>query len=242
MDVVSVILVVWMFKILAEDTYHGIRGTPNPRAAARARRQRARSKSRTWTAVTNYWADLVEDAAAAATESRRLRRERKRQEPVVTQPLPPEQVDLELDEPKEESTEGIGPVEDEIGPEVTSPTPGPEPEISNVIPFPTKENGNMSDTQVTGEATGLFSAMHHAEAMNAAYEAYAASGDMFVASLQNGDVSGEAVAAALQAREHEQEAAASWQRCHEALAQQTVVRDAYVATPGAGSREFVTAE
>lgn len=80
MDVISFMLVVWMLKILAEDTYHGIKGTPNPRAAARARRQRTRQRSRTWGALTNYWGDLVEDASIAATEARRKKAEKKRLE------------------------------------------------------------------------------------------------------------------------------------------------------------------
>ena len=79
MELFAVLLVMYVVKIAAEDTYHGIKGTPNPRHAARARRQRTRSKSRTWGALSNYWGDLVEDATEAATEHRRRKAAERRQ-------------------------------------------------------------------------------------------------------------------------------------------------------------------
>lgn len=80
MEIFAVLLVAYMVKIVAEDTWHGVKGTPNPRHAARVRRQRARKNSRTWGAISNYWADLVEDATEAATERRRRKAAARRQD------------------------------------------------------------------------------------------------------------------------------------------------------------------
>ena len=94
----------------------------------------------------------------------------------------------------------------------------------------------------SAEVTGLVSAMNHAAAMTQTYENYAAMGDTFVAGLAGGEVSGEAVAAAHRAREAEQLAADHWSACHHALAEQLTVTEAYTATPGAGSKRFVTGD
>lgn len=306
------LVVTYLVKNVAEDTYHGVRGTTSPRREARQRRRKALAKSRTLGAVRGYVADLVEDATADATEARRHRRERKRRERERAEAWEAiarraddtareqqEEVDIPLDDPDDRPAYRPTPYEldesakvaDRIGwrqhaewfrqraqairegrpepldpfranddPETTEPgesttppapeaTPGQTPagdpdagEDARVIPlFPTKEDPNMA-TDASGEATGLASAMQYAAELQHAYEAHAVSGDTFVASLANGQVSGDAVAAAQQAREYEQMAAAAWGQCHEALADQIKVKEAYDATPGAGSREFVTSE
>lgn len=65
------LLVCYLVKNVAEDTYHNVRGTTNPRRVAAEKRRRARQQSRTWGAMRTYCADLVEDATTQATESRR---------------------------------------------------------------------------------------------------------------------------------------------------------------------------
>lgn len=113
MEMFTVLLIAYMVKIAAEDTWHGVRGTPNPRNAARARRQRARAKSRTWNALTNYWADLVEDATQAATERRRRKAAERRQQ---GEEKPDEEIQeaewWEEDEPHQDPWERSVPVTD----------------------------------------------------------------------------------------------------------------------------------
>lgn len=94
----------------------------------------------------------------------------------------------------------------------------------------------------SGEVTGLASAKAYAAQMAAAYSGAASSVETFTSSLQDSGVSGEALTAAAQAQEAQEMAAAAWQRALAALSQQDTVAEAYSATPGAGSREFVTSE
>ena len=147
-----------------------------------------------------------------------------------------EPVDIPLDDPQ--TPQPTDPAAAQPQPVAEASTEGTD---ALIIPlFPTKEDHTMTAT--TGEATGLVSAMNHAEALRKTYENYAAMGDTFVASLAAGEVSGEAVAAAQRAREAEQLAAAEWAACHTALAQQLHVKEAYNAAPDAGSKQFVTSE
>lgn len=104
---------------------------------------------------------------------------------------------------------------------------------------------SRSSTHVGGppaEVTGLGSAKNFASGMAAAYAATAADVEQFVASLSGCGVSGAAIDAAQRAGEAQQTAEAAWRSCDQALQGQDVVAEAYAATPGAGSREFVTGE
>lgn len=92
------------------------------------------------------------------------------------------------------------------------------------------------------EVTGLASALAHATAMRQAYEESTASAEQYLAGLENGGVSGEALAAVQQAMEAQQAAAASWAQAEATLQRHMAVKEAYDANRGAGSREFVTAE
>ena len=100
----------------------------------------------------------------------------------------------------------------------------------------------MTLTPATAEITGLVSAMNHVAALTKTYEQHATTGDTFVATLAGREVSGQAVAAAQRAREAERLAAGHWAACHQALTQQLTVKDAYTATPGAGSKQFLIAD
>jgi hypothetical protein len=71
MDFISFMIVVWFVKVLAEDAYSTVKGTPNPRTERRRQRQRSRSQNRVWGAFTNYLGDVAEDARQEATAGRR---------------------------------------------------------------------------------------------------------------------------------------------------------------------------
>jgi hypothetical protein len=122
----------------------------------------------------------------------------------------------------------------------------PAPGLASVIPirFTTEEEPEMGHTITTppAEITGLTTAQQYAEGMKNAYQEAASGVELFTASLEGHGVSGEAVAAARRAAEMQQAAAAAWADAHAALDQQTGIREAYAAAPGAGTREFVTSE
>lgn len=94
---------------------------------------------------------------------------------------------------------------------------------------------------VRGEITGLKSALQFAAAMAAIYREHHPDAQVFPDVLRGcGGVSGEAIAAAVQAAAAVAAAALAWRQAHQALAEQLHVAEAYAAAPGAGSREFVT--
>lgn len=64
----------------------------------------------------------------------------------------------------------------------------------------------------------------------------------FVAHLQFSGVTGEVIDAALAAQQASAAAAAAWHRAHVELVNHGQVGEAYAANPGAGSKEFVTAD
>lgn len=92
------------------------------------------------------------------------------------------------------------------------------------------------------EVTGLVSALAHAREMRKAFEESTAGAEQYAASLANGGVSGEALAAVQQAMEAQQAAAAAWGAAESTLEKHLSVKEAYEANPDAGHREFVTAE
>lgn len=119
--------------------------------------------------------------------------------------------------------------------------------LADVRPIrPTNQEDTVSAPTTTAsagapEATGLTSAIAYAQGMADTFAGNAASTEQWIASLQgNGGVSGPAVAAAQQAAELQQQAAAAWAACAQALTSHTSVREAYQGSPGAGTREFVT--
>jgi hypothetical protein len=122
--------------------------------------------------------------------------------------------------------------------------------LADVRPIrPTNQEDTVSAPTTTAasagapEATGLTSATAYARGMADAHASNAASTEQWIASLEgNGGVSGPAVAAARQACEKQQEAAAAWAACADALSGHTSVREAYQANQGAGTREFVTSD
>lgn len=92
------------------------------------------------------------------------------------------------------------------------------------------------------EVTGLASALAHAQQMRQAYEESTVSAEQYLASLENGGVTGEALAAVQQAMEAQQAAAAAWGAAESTLTRHLSVKEAYDSNRDAGSREFVTAE
>lgn len=76
MDPFTLILVcVFAAKMLAEDTYSGITGKPNPRLERRAARRETRANNRTWNAIVDYFGGVAEDAVAQAEKKRARKRQ-----------------------------------------------------------------------------------------------------------------------------------------------------------------------
>ncbi|GGM22292.1 hypothetical protein ACFFX1_11220 [Dactylosporangium sucinum] len=118
-----------------------------------------------------------------------------------------------------------------------TPQPGDQP-LATVIPM-FKEESTMSDAP---EVTGLGTATQYAGGMAQAHASSVAATEQFVANLQGNGVSGEVISAATAAQEASNAAAAAWDRANQVLTQHSQVKEAYDANPGAGSKEFVTAE
>jgi hypothetical protein len=261
MEIFGVLLVMWCLKVLAEDGFAQLKGETNPRIERRRQRQRSRANNRIWTQFVGWLGDVAEDGRQEQGRRRQAKRERQQRqreqaaaEPEVIEPpvrpdrtpvpdAPAETIDIPLDDPQ---------IPD---PEKTDSPPDPEPEpepipaepadderpLATVIPmFPTKEDLNMSTP--SGEAPGLVHAIGFAEAMKTTYKNFSATGDTFEASLAQGDVSGEAAAAAARAREFERMAAEAWGQCATALKKQLSGKEFYNANPGAGTREFLVNE
>lgn len=111
-----------------------------------------------------------------------------------------------------------------------------------VDPDPQRAGETRERRDDMSEVTGLGSALAHAQEMRRAHEESIAGAEQYLAGLEAGGVSGEAVAAVQQAMEAQQQAAAAWATAEQALSRQVTVREAYAASPGAGSREFVTSD
>lgn len=250
MELFTVLLVAYMVKIAAEDTWHGIKGTPNPRHAARARRQRTRSRSRTWGALTNYWGDLVEDAAEAATERRRRKAEekRKREEAAPAVVVPDEEIqdaefweDRDRNDPWKEST----PYPDDKqqaqrnGSEATSPAAEP---ASNVYPFPNRNTEKENDMSTsTTEVQGLDQAIEYAKGIADSAGQHASAGNEgYIGYLQAHNVSGATLQSAYDMQEAFANAAAAAERHAVDLEEGKVVQEAYDQAPDAGDQEFAT--
>lgn len=118
-----------------------------------------------------------------------------------------------------------------------APQPGGQP-LATVIPM-FKEGSTMSDAP---EVTGLGTATQYAGGMAQAHAGSVAQTEQFVATLQGNGVSGEVIGAATAAQEASNAAAAAWARANQVLSQHGQVKEAYDSNPGAGSKEFVTAE
>lgn len=105
-----------------------------------------------------------------------------------------------------------------------------------------QQNQTKGRDEHMSEVTGLASALAHAAEMRAAFEESTAGAEAYLAGLENGGVSGPALAAVQQAMEAQQQAAAAWGQAEATLSRHMGVREQYEANPDAGSREFVTAE
>ena len=124
--------------------------------------------------------------------------------------------------------------------QANSPTGSDGQPMGVVLPFTRKDSSDMTDAP--GEVSGLASAQNYATEMSTAMANQVPLTENFVASLQGGGVSGDAVAAAARAQELSAAASAAWTEARAALDRQNTVREAYQATPEAGNKEFVTSE
>jgi hypothetical protein len=248
MDFISFMLVVWVLKILAEDAYHGVKGTPNPRAAARARRQRTRKNSRTWGAVTGYWGDLVEDAGEAATEHRRRRAaERRKKKEAVREEQPSPQtddiVDAEIVEDEPESTSPPADQEPEIDlpldedpaePQVEEPAPK-----SNVYQFPTRffpEETMSANTEVTG----LDQSIAYARSIAGEAGLHGTTGNEgYIGHLTQRKVQGQALQSAYDMQAAFAAAAEAAERHAKQLERQKAIQEGYDQNADAGDKQFM---
>jgi hypothetical protein len=82
--------------------------------------------------------------------------------------------------------------------------------------------------------------MRYAHSMGEALADQSQHVETFVGTLRAVDVSGAAVTAALRAQELTTAAAVAWVRVHDALNQQTIVREAYGAVPESGTKRWLT--
>jgi len=107
----------------------------------------------------------------------------------------------------------------------------------------TQDSPNQEEHSMA-EVTGLASAIAFADQMHNSYGPEVAAGlEAFQADLEGiHGVSGEAVNSTIEGIEHLQAASAAFGRVRDALIEQQKVAEAYAATPGAGTRDFVTAE
>lgn len=129
----------------------------------------------------------------------------------------------------------------QTGPELTARPLGGGRWVVDPDPHRAGETRKKGDPQMA-EVTGLASALAHAQQMRRAYEDSVTDAERYVAGLESGGVSGEALTSVQQAMEAQQAAAAAWAQAEATLTRHMAVREAYEANQGAGSREFVTSE
>jgi hypothetical protein len=78
--------------------------------------------------------------------------------------------------------------------------------------------------------------------MSKSHETAMTDAELFQAGLSDNGVSGKAIDLATEVMELERQVSEKWGELAAEMAEQDKVREAYDATPGAGSREFVTSE
>lgn len=100
-------------------------------------------------------------------------------------------------------------------------------------------NGMENDMTATGETTGLASALAYTSAMATSAGDGAASVETSLASLQSGEVSGEALSQLAAAQEHLAAAQAAFNAAHATLSSHQNVAEAYAANADAGNKQFL---
>ena len=131
----------------------------------------------------------------------------------------------------------------ETNTETTGPETTPEPGTEN----PTNERkddmtANTATAAASGEVTGLQSAINYVALMRQSAETAVSSLEQSMAGLQSGGVSGPTLEHLTAAQEHMSHAAQAFAAAEGVLRSHMSVREAYEATPDAGSKEFVTSE
>ncbi|HEY0934642.1 MAG TPA: hypothetical protein VGD91_12970 [Trebonia sp.] len=134
---------------------------------------------------------------------------------------------------------GIREEDHDAGQPTSSATATAAPRLT-VVPTSTNTGMETQMTTPSGETVGLQGAIAYTESMAQSAHEGVTSTETSIASLQAGQVEGEAIDALTQAMEFLTSAAAAFEAAHAALQEQIVVADAYSATPDAGSKEFVT--
>lgn len=117
-----------------------------------------------------------------------------------------------------------------------------EVQLFKPVPAP---NGGTEYQEVPNtmpEITGLATSISYAEGMSKSHETAMTDAELFQAGLSDNGVSGKAIDLATEVMELERQVSEKWGELAAEMAEQDKVREAYDATPGAGSREFVTSE
>lgn len=74
--ILGVLFVVWVIKVLAEDSYSTVKGKPNPRLDRRRARQKSRAGNPIWSQLVGWAGDVAEDARAERGRARKAKRAR----------------------------------------------------------------------------------------------------------------------------------------------------------------------
>jgi hypothetical protein len=265
-DVGLFLLVVWIIKNAAEDTYTTVKGQSNPRIERRRQRQRSRANNPIWTQFVGWLGDLAEDARTEAARSRQEKRERQerdrerrraeRETAEVEPAAQPEPATAEVTEPEAVPVPQTPNPEPEVdldlddpkeerpdpsGSETTSPAPDPLPD--NVIPFarPAKFDPKEHDmSSINGEVTGLDPAISYAKSLAMfAGEHGQAGNEGYIGFLQSSQVEGAALQSAAEMQAAFAAAQEAAQRHQKELEKQKPLQEGYNTNPDAGNKAFM---
>lgn len=118
----------------------------------------------------------------------------------------------------------------------------PQDQASGTAPSPAAPSINGTENPMTAnaETTSLSAALSYTEDMAKSAEEGVSSVETSIASMQAGEVEGEAITHLHAAQEALTTAAAEFQAAHDELTSHVSVQEAYSANEGAGNKQFVT--
>lgn len=272
MEPISAVLVfwaiVWICKNAAEDVMGAVKGRPSPRRVKQLKRIEAEGGTPGYGFggfAHDFWDDFLQARTAKRRELAAKGRESvgptevpepevkpvgtftpQAEDPPTPVAASPDDTDRRVDPLRLDGRNGnteshdreTTPATEEAQP--ISPTP-----TAQVIPIFRTPNSTPNQQEVppmTTEVTGLTTAIDYANGVAQAHQSHAADAETFAASLASNEVGDGTIGLAVQAQEASSAAGAAWSAVADALNDQTGVKEAYEATPDAGSREFVTSE
>lgn len=257
MDVFTFALIVWMIKVIAEDTWSTCTGKPNQRVERRRARQKHRAGNPVWEQFVGWLGDLATEARQDRVEARQRKRERRardRGEPIDAEVI--EDAELVDDWPagynpdpgvvdmgtpparqsEEERHENLSNTECtyDICPvhgKGAKPAPGP----STTTPLSGTDKGaaDMSEIQ------GLDNAIDYAHAVAAMAQQHSTAGNEgYIGTLTASNVTGEALASAYEMQSAMSAAMAAAEHHEQELTKQRAVQEQYDINPDAGDQQF----